>query len=127
MISLELTENDKDWLRKNYPDLTVIDEADPPTLVGKLSFDAIFKNYRIRDEYEIRIEFKTSMASELPQVRETGSRIKKVTKAKNIELADLHTYTDGTACLCVKPAEKQYFPNKFSFQKFVKELVVPFF
>jgi hypothetical protein len=42
-------------------------------------------------------------------------------------LDDLHTYADGTTCLCVKPAEAQYFPDKFCFQKFVEELVVPFF
>ncbi len=127
MASLELTENDKDWLWQKHPGLTVTGEADVPILVGKFSFDASYNNSRIRDVYDIRIEFKPSIVSELPRVRETGSRIKTLAKARSIQLADLHTYIDGTACLCVKPAEIQYFPDKFCFQKFIEKLVVPFF
>ena len=127
MVSLELTEKDKDWLRKNYPGLTLTSEDGIAILVGEFYFDAIYNNYRITDSYKVAIEFKASVVSELPAVRETGSRIKQVAKVKNIALADLHTYMDGTACLCVKPAEAQYFPDGFCIQKFIEELVVPFF
>lgn len=127
MLSLELTENDQDWLQKKYPGLTLTSENGISIVVGEFSFDAVYNDHRITDLYEVRIELKSSALSELPRVRETKSRIKQFAKARNINLADLHTYEDGTACLCVKPAEIQYFPDKFCFQKFVEELVVPFF
>lgn len=127
MLSLVLTKDDQDWLREKYPDLTITDKSGVVVVAGMFSFDAIYNDQRIADSYEVRIDLKSSALSELPRVRETKSRIKQVAKDKNIDLADLHTYMDGTACLCVKPAELQYFPDKFYFQKFMEELVVPFF
>ena len=127
MLSFELTEDDKDWLHKKYPDLRLASENDVSIVAGVFNFEAVYSGHRIADSYKVRIELKASALSEMPRVRETGSRIKQVAKSRKIDLADLHTYDDGTACLCVKPDEAVYFPDNFHFQKFIEELVVPFF
>jgi len=127
MFTLQLTEDDKDWLQKRYPDLSIKSEKDVLVVVGVFTFDAVYNSCRISDSYDVQIELKANALSTLPRVRETSSRIKQVAKSRKYDLADLHSYTDGTACLCVKPEEKEYFPDDFCFQKFVEELVVPFF
>ena len=127
MLNLVLTSDDQDWLHEKYPGLAVTNEGGVTVVAGIFGFDAIYSDQRITDEYEIRIDIKPGALSELPRVCETKSRIKKLANIRKISLADLHTYEDGTACLCVKPAEVNYFPDKFYFQKFVEELVVPFF
>jgi hypothetical protein len=127
MISFQITEADKNWLHEKYPGLESNFENGIQIFSGEFCFDAIYENHRITDSYQVRIEFQSSPVSNLPRVRETGSRIQHVAKSRNISLADLHIYKDGTACLCVKPAEVQYFPVGFHFQKFFEDLVVPFF
>jgi hypothetical protein len=127
MVNFQLTEEEKNWLLEKYPGLETISGNENPTVSGEFHFDAIYENHRITDSYKVTIEFKVSAVSNLPRVREIDSRIKQVAKDRNLNLADLHTYSDGTACLCVKPDETNYFPVEFSFQKFIEELVVPFF
>lgn len=127
MFSLELTENDKDWLQTRYPELSLTNKNGVLVVTGVFDFNAIYNDFRIADSYNIQIELKASEISAMPRVCETSSRIKKVAKTRKINLADLHTYDDGTACLCVKPAEVSYFPERFSFQIFVEQLIVPFF
>jgi hypothetical protein len=127
MLSLEITENDKNWLKERYPALTITSRMGGLVIVGLFNFDAVYNSCTIADSYDVEIELKANELSALPRVRETRSRIKNVAKSRNIDLTDLHTYDDGTACLCVKPDEASYFPDGFSFQTFVEKLVVPFF
>jgi hypothetical protein len=127
MLNLILTEDDQDWLSEKYPGLTITNESGVMVITGIFSFYAAYDGQEITDEYEVRIDLKAGPLSDLPRVRETKSRIKRLAAERNIDLSDLHTYIDGTACLCVKPAEKIYFPDKFCFQRFIQELVVPFF
>jgi hypothetical protein len=127
MFDLDLEDNDLIWLKEKYPKLILLTKGNIQVLEGEFDFNAKYFDYRITDSYKIQIEMKASPVSDLPRVRETNSRIKNLAKIRKIALADLHTYLDGTACLCVKPAEIQYFPIKFCFQKFMQELVVPFF
>jgi hypothetical protein len=127
MFRLVLNESDKKWLQEKYPGLTINRENGIQVMSGEFYFDALYQEERITDTYEIRIELRSSALSDLPKVSETASRIKKVSEDRNIPLADLHTYEDGTTCLCVRLAEPGYFPDGFSFQTFMEELVVPFF
>ena len=127
MLSFELTETDKNWLQERYPELNLTNKNGVLVIVGIFNFDAVYNDCRIADSYDIQIELKANELSTLPRVRETSSRIQKVAKSRSIDLPDLHTYDDGTACLCVKPAEASYFPDGFSFQIFLENLVVPFF
>jgi hypothetical protein len=127
MFMMELTDEDIKWVQTKYPGLAVTWEDGNQVLSGEFHFDAIHQDERISDVYDVRIELQVGPYSDLPQVYETGSRIKKVSEDRSIPLADLHAYEDGSVCLCVKLAEPGYFPDGFSFQIFIEELVVPFF
>ncbi len=127
MFKLVLNENDKKWLQENYPGLTINRENGIQVVSGGFHFDAVYQGERITDTYEIRIELQGSVLSDLPKVSDTTSRIKNISEDRKIPLADLHTYEDGSACLCVRLAEAELFPDGFSFQKFIDELVVPFY
>lgn len=82
---------------------------------------------RIQDKYKIKIVFKTSEHSNLPQVYEEGGRIKSVSLAKNRKLEDLHMNPSGAACLCLNTEEKEQLPNGFYLPDFFHNLVIPFF
>lgn len=143
MFDLTLTPEDKKWLTLEHPSLKISNISGVTVLSGTLKFDMVYevkegrfiifpKKYkgvgvRIKDEYEVRILFQKSETSELPQVFETGSRIKNAAKSKGIPLYDLHTNGNGSVCLCVASKEKGYFPEGFKNQIFFNQLLTPFF
>lgn len=127
MFDLELTKSDKEWLQRRYPGLNSGSDNGIEAISGKFRFDADFRDQRIIDQYTIRIEMRPSEASDLPTVFETDSRISLGAEVKGKSLADLHTYADGSACLCLKLAEAGYFPNGFALPAFIQELVLPYF
>lgn len=145
MLNLSINEQDKQWLHKDYPELKFgVAKDGHPKITGNLVFDMVFykdgKPYvinptkdnlsggeRIKDRYQIEIIFKASEYSNLPQVLETGSRLKTVAESTNLQLIDLHVNPTGPVCLCVKLEEEKTFPNGFSLPEFIHKLVVPFF
>ncbi|MFC2043181.1 hypothetical protein ACFLUA_03415 [Chloroflexota bacterium] len=122
-----MSNNDQKWLQEKYPGLTIARENGIQIVSGDFKFDAIFDDKRITDTYEVRIELQGNQFSDLPKVIETGSRIRKISAEREIPLSDLHSYEDGSACLCVKLVESGYFLEGFSFPIFIKELIIPFF
>jgi hypothetical protein len=129
MFVIEITKEDSEWVKNNYPDL-IIEDTTPTRLIGVLSFRALIKNKlpEIQDKYQIEIEFVTSPTSSLPRVRETGGRIAKVAQDKNLELSDLHVNPkDGTLCLCSPLEEDSSFYNGFNLEEFFVKLLIPFF
>lgn len=127
MFQLDLTDDDQKWLLNKYQGLSVFHENGVKIVSGDFNFWASHKGVELSDSYQIRIELQPSSVSDLPTVIETGGKIKKVAEERNIPIIDLHTYTDGTACLCLKLAESSFFPNGFSFRAFIESLVEPFF
>jgi len=127
MSQLNLTEQDQNWLLNKYPALSVTEEDGVKIVFGEFDFCAIYEGVTLNDSYQIRIELKSSSVSNLPAVFETDRRIRKVAENNNIPIYDLHTYDNNQICLCVKVAEASYFPNGFSFQGFIANLVEPFF
>jgi len=145
MFNLTLNGTDIEWLRSNYPDLTLNEsEEEYAVIEGLLKFDMVFhgdgKPYvinpkeehlkqgeRIQDEYEIRIELKPSEHSNMPQVYETADRIKSVSLKKKSELMDLHINFSGSACICLNTKEKEFLPNGFNLADYFNNLVIPFF
>lgn len=130
MSQIHITEKDREWVSGNYPDL-VIHEGIPIRLTGLLKFKALRGNDlpEIRDEYQIEIELSDSETSSLPQVEETGGRLKRVAEEKGItELADLHSGPQsGTLCLCSPLEEDELFSNGFSLDEFFSGTLIPFF
>ncbi len=144
MFDLFINEEDRAWLSANYQSLKIQDNKNGITeVVGTLNFRMTFleegkyiinpdqsfiDGVKIEDSYEIRIELKPSEISNLPQVYETGSRIKTVARKENLKLEDLHINPKGeTACLCIKPEESENLPNGFNLKDFFNNLVIPFF
>jgi hypothetical protein len=126
-FQLDLTDEDQQWLLNKYQGLSVTQENGVKVVSGALDFWAFHQDIQIRDTYQIRIEFQHSSVSDLPTVSETEGRIKKVAETSGIPISDLHTYTNGVACLCLKLAEASYFPEGFSLPVFMEKLVEPFF
>ncbi len=145
MFNLTVTKRDRKWLRSSFRRLDIIYD-DPTRIEGILDFDMYYdaerdecilnpsKEHwidprRIKDAYEIEITFSHSRFSALPQVRETGERIRIVAQERGDKLEDLHInkYLNDTACLCMQMEEKELFPEGFSLNVFVQQLVVPFF
>jgi len=140
----KITDKDRAWLRSYCPKLKII-EGDPLIIVGTLSFDMFYdgnnsqyvlnpegnpqpENMRIRDEYEIDITFKGSDFSSLPQVRETGGRIRNIIEKRKLAPKDLHLYSEsGPACLCSPLDEEKHLPKGFCISDYFSTLVIPFF
>lgn len=143
MFNLNLTPGDRKWLVQKYPSLKIRDDSDVTILFGTLKINMVYedkggnfvifpKKYDgsgvcIKDEYEVKILFQKSNITELPQVFETGSKIKNLARGKGLPLSDLHVNGDGSVCLCVAGKEKEYFPDGFKTQVFFNQLLIPFF
>ena len=143
MFDLTISSNDKKWLNAFYPALKIHNEnANVVKVAGVLNFSMAFQegkpyvinpalDYRegikIQDNYQIRIECKTSEFSDLPQVYETGSRIIKIAQSRNLKPEDLHINPSGSVCLCISLEEAESLPTGFNIPDFFNNLLVPFF
>lgn len=143
MAKLTITEDDINWLRANYPDLYF--DPNESKIRGELFFKMYYSKSEkaryvinpdssyegkdgifIQDAYEIEIYL--SGPGFLPEVREVGGRILNSKAKWNIaELADLHLYQNGSACLCIKTEEQTKMPNGFNLKDFFENLLIPFF
>jgi len=145
MFDLKISEVDAEWLRLNYSTLEIKrTDNESPNIEGVLRFDMVFcgigepyiinpekdhleRGERIQDEYEIKIEFKPSEHSNLPQVYETSGKIESLAKEKTLKLEDLHINPSKSACLCLNTKESDYLPNGFNLPDYFNNLVIPFF
>jgi len=147
MVEYKLNPDDIDFLHTEFPRLDYI-EGSPGKISGILDFGGYYDPTENRfhlgkdrslwanpayfeDSYEIEIGLQSGLHSDLPQVVETGCRIRDFAKScePEIELEDLHINkkNDMTACLCVSIEEKDLFPSGFNLKFFMMNLVVPFF
>lgn len=143
MFDLIINNNDKKWLNDHYPDLKIHNQNNGVVeIVGVLTFSMAFQKgkpyvinpssdysegVRIRDSYKIRIEYRNSEFSDLPQVYETGARIANLAQSRNLKTEDLHINPSGAVCLCIKPEEAGNLPEGFNITDFFNNLVIPFF
>lgn len=133
-MNFDIASEEINWLRENYSELTFF-PGTPPLVNGTFNFDAQYKDEvnkkeypRIKDAYDIEIVFSNIPPSSLPQVKETGGRIKKVKENFALaSLADVHMYPNGNLCLCTYPEEKQKFANGFNLKDFFEKLLIPYF
>lgn len=144
MFDLTLKDEDEKWLNKHYPTLKIRKRNDGiAEIVGTFIFSMAFQNEgksyvinpapdyadgtKIEDEYRVRIGLQGSEFSDLPQVYETGLRLKKVAENRNLRQEDLHINPSGAVCLCIRPEESSNLPNGFSLEDFFNILLIPFF
>lgn len=133
MKTIQISEDDLQWLNTYYPTLKHERVEGIDCLSGSLelfaSFDKKQKNYRlyeslkngvlIRDVFEIRIEFQSGKHSPIAQVRETGGRIEKTPA--------FHVNPDQTMCMLGALDEKDCFPRGLNLKDFFYNVLIPFF
>ena len=134
-------ESDLRWLRDAFPGLSY--DASARTISGDLDFCAGYDSTserlriegaaqdpaaqpekRICDAFSVRIELDTiaDSAIDWPAVYESGGRCAEIAKALGTPELDLHVNSDGSCCLGI-----QTDPGPHSLERFIDELVVPFF
>ncbi|MCH7723854.1 MAG: hypothetical protein IIC76_11080 [Bacteroidetes bacterium] len=136
---MNLTIDDRRWLKRNYRKLNFKFEKDSEIIEGpfefKASFDRITKLYfvnptvnnrvdlnYIEDAYEIRIIIPTKQ-SDFPIVQEIAQRIKNLAKKLGKQSIDLHIYENGIVC-ATGPFDE---PRNFSLVNFINGPVLQFF
>lgn len=128
-----ITENDKKWLVKYYPDLLVESNT---KIVGKVSFTA---TYNKESGYILEIGSDTidgvgglrlSGVFKITIVQRTitpHSRLPALTIDGVETIPDRHiNQSDFSACLCNPLEEDKFLNPQFNFQSYFKELVIPF-
>ena len=134
-------DSDLQWLRDAFPGLSYDPSA--RVVTGDLDFCARYdatderlriegaardpvvqSERRICDAFSVRIELETvaDSAIDWPAVYEPGGRCASIAKALGIPELDLHVNSDGSCCLGI-----QIDPGPHSLERFVYELVIPFF
>ena len=133
--------SDLQWLRDAFPGLSY--DPSVRVITGDLDFcaryDATSEHLRIEgaapdsvvqserricDVFSVRIELETvaNSAIDWPAVYESGGRCASAADALDIPVQDLHVDSDGCCCLGI-----QLDPGPSSLQRFIDDLVVPFF
>ena len=127
-----LTDQDKTWLSQQYPGLVV----DAGKISGEINFTATYNKQssrflqvevgtddgvggmRLSGRFKIRIEERSDTSnSKLPALFVEGVD----------HVADRHfNQTDLGGCVCNPLEEDDFLQPRFEFQKYLKELVIPF-
>ena len=113
-LSAEMAE-----LRRIHSGLTEIEERTRETVVsGELPFEASHEGLAtITESFDIELFIPEAYPSELPWVRETGTRI---------DCDYRHVFQNGRLCLAVPVEERRIFARQPSLLGFVNRLVVPY-
>lgn len=128
-----LTEGDKQWLAENYPDLSV--ESDN-RVSGEVSFVATYNAETGRflqitpgvidgvGGLQLSGTFRIAIAE---RITTPHSRLPALTVEEVDTLPDRHfNQSDLSACMCNPLEEDEYLAPTFDFQRYFKELVIPF-
>lgn len=137
-----LSDDDIQWLGDELPGL-VYDPAGQ-RIVGSLGFGAVYDNEKnklditfpeadrldrldgfLYDKFgvEILLDDGSISANGWPKVRETGGRYAAIARVFGVDMIDLHIDCDGGCCLGIRYSRE----NNFRIEKFLCELVIPFF
>jgi hypothetical protein len=128
-----LTASDKEWLAENYPDLSI--ESDTK-IAGEVEFIATYNEepgrflqieqdtvdgvggVRLSGTFRITIAARTVFRD---------SRLPALTVEGVDAIPDRHfNQSDLSACVCNPLEEDEFLYPQFNFQRYFKELVVPF-
>ena len=134
---MKIIDKEIKWLELYFPNLQY--KADSQKIVGELEFCAAYDkesrkliindglrkvNRLICEIFEIEICLSLLDGNGWPKVYEVGGRHYQIGKKRNVEIIDLHFYSDDDAC-CLG----LNFPDQrsLSIRSFLEELVIPFF
>lgn len=112
-------------VKVEFPNLDLVKQG---VWRGTLTFDRVYREYRIADEYEVEIEVPKDFPDTIPRMSEMAGRTEEIAKKYNLgDIRDLHKNThDGTACLCVKQVEREKVPPGSTVCDFINALVIPY-
>ncbi len=96
---------------------------------GTIDFDKTYRDYRIIDNYQIRIIIPDNYPDSIPFVQEIGGKAKVIAEKYGIkDPREFHWNPEnGTVCLCVKQEEKIKFPLGSTLAYFIENLVIAYF
>lgn len=139
---IKITDKEIKWLESCYPNLQY--KAKAQKIVGELDFGASYdkesgklridhddenrkRDAFICDVFDIEIYLNSIDSNGWPKVYEVAGRHSKIAEKYNIEVIDLHFYSDdGACCLGIKRTSEK-FERNFRIKRFMNELVIPFF
>ncbi len=106
-----------DWeqIIDEYPGLSLVQEHDGFSLIGKLKFNANYKTIPIADSYDVKIILH-NYPEDVPIAIETGNRI--------LKNKDNHISSDGIMCLGNRLECHERFNHRLS--NFIKDILIPF-
>lgn len=111
-------------VKKRYPRL---ERTAPGTIEGVLNMEGDFNGEVIAGDFTVRITAMNPNSGRVPALYEIGGRTQAIGAKLGIgDLRTLHLNLDGTACVCVKQAEKQKFPPGSDLFVFIQNLAVPY-
>lgn len=137
-----LTDSDHALLAEDFPDL----RYDPVALritgelnfcagydrdTGKLHIERQGHDAGIRRppgfscdvfEVEIRLDVESTHAKDWPQILEVGGRHRTVATQYDVDVTDLHFFSNGACCLGIKLSRER----NLTLERFLYELVIPF-
>ncbi len=138
----KITDKEIKWLESCYPNLQY--KAKAQKIVGELDFGASYdkesgklrigrddenreRDSFICDVFDIEIYLNSIDSNGWPKVYEVAGRHSKIAEKYNIEVIDLHFYSDdGACCLGIKSTSEK-FERNFRIKRFIHDLVIPFF
>lgn len=112
-------------VKVRFPGLTLHEKG---FLEGTFDFNAVFDDLPIADTYKIAVFATSKYPDELPLLIEVGGRTQSIADKYHLQdLRDLHHNPKShTACLCVKPEERLFFPAGSNLVTFFEALVLPY-
>ncbi len=139
-----LTNEDEEWLKARFPDLSIYFVDGLLDIQGNLVIDMFYDETSsedkyiifpdkvlqpsikyIKDIYEVRIIFREDRF--IPSVYETAGRIRLFAQRNDIKLYDLHVNDSDDLCLCPKSLERIKLGDSYTIQDFFTILLIPFF
>ncbi|MDE2938914.1 MAG: SEC-C metal-binding domain-containing protein [Chloroflexota bacterium] len=131
-------DTDLEWLASNFPELAYA-PADQ-RICGELRFCAAFDRSTgqlklgdtgehreigtfLCDRFKVRIDLGRLGNNGWPTVFEVGGRRFDIAEESQCAMVDLHFFEDGACCLSLKYAREK----DLTLQRFILELVIPFF
>lgn len=104
MPSREFLDAEIGEVRSRYPKLQL---KSPGVLEGVLDMRAEYAGSALNDSFTVQITASNSHSERIPALKEIGGRTERIAKKCGItDIRNLHRNYDGTACVCVKQAEK---------------------
>ena len=135
---MNVRDTDLEWLASNFPELAYA--PDDQRIAGEFRFCAAFHRdsgqlklgdtdeHRalgtfLCDAFKVRIDLGRLGCNGWPKIYEVGRRCIDIAERNRCDMIDLHLFDDGACCLGLKYAAER----TLTLERFIPELVIPFF